>query len=155
MISRLLHIGLIILFSFLQIGVVYKLGWFTPQLILAGILALSLTGDVIDTIWWAALGGALLDLVVGELAGFRLIFFGIAGGALSYAVRQFLHRPSLPVAFFLFLAISLLYELVAAILGNQLSFIILAPAAATALVATGFYLLLIRLGRNREVIYVG
>lgn len=155
MIYRLLHIVLIIFLATLQVVMAVWFDWSTPHLILAGVLALSLAGDLLDSWIWIGLGGLLLDLMNSSALGLSLILLSLVGFILMILTRRFLSRPATPIALILFLVSALLYFLIENGLDHQLAFHIWLPALLTALVAGLFYRAILWLSSRREVIHLG
>lgn len=155
MISRLIHSGLIIILISFQIVWANWLNWATPELFLAGLLAICMSGDLLDTLWWLVLGGILLDLSIGSTPGLYLLVLSLLCVVLLTLGRQVLHRPPILVSFVVFLAFATIFELIFSLVYQSMHFYLLVPAILTAMLATLFYSLLSSLGRKREVIQLG
>lgn len=155
MLSRIIHFVAILLAATLEISLSLWLGEAMPGLVLAGILALSLGGDVIDSLWWIVLGGLLLDSMNSFGFGLHILIFSLMSAALILLNRQIFHRPPVGIALVIFMVAALLWQLVFALLSSHLSWQILLSAILTACLATAAYRLIIVVGRRREVISLG
>lgn len=152
--NRILHIIAIILFATLEISWAIWFGRAMPGLVLAAILALSLAGDLIDTIWWVGLGGLLLDLMTGVSVGYYLFIYSCLSGILIYINRQILDRPTPLLAWLIFLIASLLVQLLTNLIFGQLNWHIGLSALLTTALASLFYQIITTVGTRREVIHL-
>ncbi len=152
MLSRLIQIILIFVLAALQVSWSLWLGGATPGLVLAGLLAFSLAGDLLDTLWWIVVGGLLLDLMAGPLVGYTLGIFTITGGLMLYLQRQFFHRSSGLLAFGLFLLTAFLNQLLNGLIFNQLNWPMIIASFLTAQLASLAYHVIVMSSRRREVI---
>lgn len=155
MLIRLAHLVSIMLLASLQIVWAAWLGPYTPELVLAVVLALGLAGDQYNSCWWIGGGGWLLDSFGGSPFGFHLLSFSLLNFSLIVLSRQVFHRPTLVVAFVIFLAAALFFAAAADMIAGQLSWPILISSTLTASLAVGFYRLVTILERRREVIQLG
>jgi hypothetical protein len=147
-----LHIILIITAATGQISLAQWFGSLTPELVFAGVLALALAGDTINTLWWVALGGAILSFIVGGIIGLYLILFGLLSAALLFIAHHYFNKPGLALALIIFLAMSLILELALASLYRAISLDLIYPATITAALAGLFYQLILLVNKQKEVI---
>ncbi len=152
---RIVHILLILLLVSFQFSLGWRFGLFTPQVILAILMAFSLTGNLIDSLWWATLGGLLLDLFIGSVVGMNLLTFSVISMLLILLTRQVLHRPTPTVAFIVFTLAALVYELAQAVVLQQLDWHLIFSAIVTASIALIGYNQLLRINKQREAIQIG
>lgn len=147
-----MHWLIIIILSLTEISLAIWLDWRTPHFVLAGLLALGLAGDRIDSLWWIGLGGLLLDVLSGLWLGLHLVLLALIGQTLIWLSQKTFHQPTLLIASLVFLAVSLIYEVVINLVTGALSWQLVGPVMATTALATvAHYLIKIQTSR-REII---
>ena len=139
----------------MQLVIANWLGWMTPELIFALLLAFALSGDVHHSVWYLVIGGLILDFTPGGHTGIYLLLLSILIGLLTYLSHQVLNKPSSAGAFVVFLGFSLALELCFALIYGAFGFELIVPAVLTALIAGMFYVVILWLGKQREVIHLG
>ena len=152
MIRLVLHWLIVIIFALTEVSLAIWLDWGTPHLVLAGLLALSLAGDRLDSLWWIGLGGILLDALSGAGLGLNLVLFTLVSGSLLWLTERTLHQPTLLVASLVFLLYSLGYELALSLINGAVAWQLVGPSLATTLVAIGAYYLIRLQNTRREII---
>jgi rod shape-determining protein MreD len=155
MLQRIMQVIGILICVTLQVVLGQWLGYAAPELVLAVVMAVSLAGDVAEAVMWAAIGGLLLDLLLGSMPGFYLISFGLVAILLIAVTRQVLHRPPWTVAIIVFVIIAVIIGLIMSSLVGSLSWWILLSGLTTALVATISYFYLSVIAKRQEVIQLG
>lgn len=147
-------IGILILVT-LQIVLGQWMGWWSPELVLAAILAIGILGEPVETVWWVAVGGFLLDMMMGSPVGFYLVSFGSIGLLVTALSRHVFQQPSPVVAIGLFAAIAVVYEFALAVITDTLGTQLLIRAVITAVVAAAIYIFFLTVGKRQEVIQLG
>jgi hypothetical protein len=155
MFSRIVHIVAIIIAATAEISLSLWLGEAMPGLVFATILALSLGGDVIDSLWWVGLGGLLLDSMNGIAFGLYLLTFSLLSVALITLNRQVLHKPPFGIALIVFFIATAIWQAIFALLYSHLSWSMVISAGLTTLLATVLYRMVVLVGKRREVISLG
>lgn len=155
MLQRILQIVVILACVTLQIVLGQWFGYATPELVLASVMAISMSGDIAEAVVWSALGGVLLDLLLGSMPGFYLVTFGSIAILLISVTRQVLHRPPWTVALVVFIILATVVNLVMGSLTGSLSWLILVPSVVTAALATIVYFYLSVVAKRQEVIQLG
>lgn len=155
MLQRILQVILILVCITLQIVFGQWFGYGAPELVLACVMAVSLAGDVPEAIMWSALGGVLLDMLLGAMPGFYLVTFGIISILLVSITRQVLHRPSWTVALVIFFILGLMVNVAMGSLTGTLTWWLVLPSGTTAAVATLIYFYFSVIAKRQEVIQLG
>lgn len=155
MIARFIHLLLIVLLATLQVSLGLWWDRSTPELVLAVVIALGISGDMIDTLLWAGFGGLLLDLTLGSTPGLHLVLFSLIALTLLILQRYVLPKPSLPLALAIFTAFVLVEELLMSLIYGSLTSYILISTILTAGLATLCYYLILYIGGRKEVITLG
>lgn len=146
------HILAILLLATWQITFALPLDIWQPDLVLAIVIALSLSGDERHTFWWVTGGGLILGLAVPDWFGVH-IFINLAIALVLLTLHlRWLGRPPVPVAIPIAWLAALASQLMWSLLVGGLAWAILLPVTVTAFTAVLLYQVLLKIGRQREVI---
>lgn len=118
----LINIILIIIAAILQITLVPKLailGVF-PNLILLVMLSLIFITRTEEALWWAGLGGIILDLVSPARFGIYTFSFLVIFAAIFYLVHNIFREPSLLISILIFIVAGLMSNLIFLIMNFQI-----------------------------------
>lgn len=138
-IKPILAVVVSVLLATTQLVVAIWLGYATPQLVLAAILAWILLDEQTLAIWFIGVGGLILDLNSTGPIGLHLLLFTVISFGLLQLRRRVFQKPSPAAAWLGFFFLALFFEAAAGLILGQLAFQIIVPAVLTAIVAALFY----------------
>ncbi len=153
MLTRIAHLIVILFFFSAEITVGQWLGYWSPHLVLAGIVAFALADDQLDSLVWVVVGGLLLDFASGQFSGLQLFLFSLIAGSLIFLSGRFFQRPNPGLALLASLIASLGYELCLNLVYGQVHWQLILPAISTAVIAVLIYSYNLAVTKQREVIH--
>lgn len=154
LIRPILHLILIVLVVTLEASLGLWLGDFSPSILLAIILALSLSGDLIDSLWWLVIGGLLIDSLSADHFGFLLVIYTLISTSLIMLNRQLLHHPPIGLASLVFLGYGSIPYLIISFRFGYFDWRWFGAIILTTLIASSAYYWISIIGKKREVIRI-
>lgn len=125
-----------------------------PSLPLAFLLFCLIKRDDYSALWWATLGGFLLDFFASQFFGYNFFLFVTIYLTYRLLVRPILHDPQSFVSLLVIFVFSLIAQLMGCFLFQESSAIIFFGAAYQTAISFFIYLIISRFNKNHHRIQV-